>query len=160
VTRKLEVFHWALVTADFDQAAAQLSTLLGLTFAEAIESRRTYSHAASGELSTPHLRVAYSRQGPPYLELIEIVQPGGPCSAEDVGRIHHVGVWCEDIAGADRDALSGGGTSHYRVLDPASQEIFAVLTAPSPLLGTRVEYVSVAARPVIERWTSTGLYPR
>lgn len=158
--RQLEVFHWALVVADFDQAAAQLGPLPGLTFAEAIESRRTYSHAASGELSTPHLRVAYSRQGPPYLELIEIVQPGGPCSAEDAGRIHHVGAWCEDVAGADRDALPAGGRSHYRVLAPAGQEIFAVLTAPSPLLGTRIEYVSVTAKPVIEKWTSTGIYPR
>lgn len=35
--RQLEVFHWALVVADFDQAAAQLGPLLGLTFAEAIE---------------------------------------------------------------------------------------------------------------------------
>ena len=160
MTRNLEVFHWALVAADFEGTAKQLGAELGLTFAEAIESRRAYSHAASGELSTPRLRVAYSRQGPPYLELIEVGSPGGPFSAQDAGRIHHVGAWCDDVPGVDRHQLSAGDGSHYRVLDPVSREIFAVLTAPSPLIGTRIEYVPVSAKRVIEQWTSTGLYPR
>jgi hypothetical protein len=130
VTQHLEVFHWALVTADLERTAKQLDAVLGLTFAEAIDSRRAYSHAATGELSTPRVRVAYSRQGPPYLELIPIGSPGGSCSARDAGRIHHVGAWSDDVPGVDRQLLSKGDGSHYRVLDPASREIFAMLTAP------------------------------
>jgi hypothetical protein len=86
----------------------KLSILLSLTFTEAIESRRTYSHTPSGELSTAHLRVAYSRQGPPYLELIQVLKPAGPFSSEDAARIHHVGSWCEDLATAEGDLVDGG----------------------------------------------------
>jgi hypothetical protein len=157
---KLEVFHWALVTADFEQTAAQLGTLLGVTFAESIESRRTYTHAPDGDSCTARLRVAYSRQGPPYLELIQVLEPAGPFSAGDAGRIHHVGTWCEDIATAEGDLAAVAGSSHYRVLDSAGQEVFAVLTPPSPVLGTRIEYTSVSAKPVIEHWTRTGIYPK
>lgn len=152
------VYHWALVVADFDAAAVDIAQSLGIHFAEAVESSRSYVDVATGRSEAASLRVSYSRQGPPYLELIQVLEPGGPFTGE-LG-IHHLGVWCKDVAAVD-DALvhASPPPTHCRVLGDGSTEAFALLTASLPSLRTRVEYVSVDARPVIESWTSTGIHP-
>jgi hypothetical protein len=50
------------------------------------------------------LRLVYSRQGPPYVELIEAVD-GSPWPSRRGEPFHHLGVWAEDL---DRDAAEAG----------------------------------------------------
>jgi hypothetical protein len=154
----LEFCHCALVVPDLRAAQLELAERFGLTFTEVIESKRPYTDAGSVELATaPRVLVAYSRPGrAPYLELIQVLEPGGPYSAQDVG-VHHFGFWTDDVWGTARALRSAGQSVEYHLLD--GPDLLALFSPVSALLGVRVEYTSARFRPVIEGWVATGHYP-
>jgi hypothetical protein len=152
-----KVFHWAIVVADFDASAKTLGRDLGYTFADSIVSGRPFVDSETGRADVCRLRVAYSRQGPPYLELIEILEPGPAFTTADIGRIHHVGLWCDDVVAADAD-LAAGGRPYFRI-QSATGDLFGLLSERSADFGARIEYAPSSARPTIEAWASTGRPP-
>jgi Glyoxalase/Bleomycin resistance protein/Dioxygenase superfamily len=150
------IFHLAIVE-DFDSSAQSLGRDLGYTFAEPIVSSRPFLDSESGQADVCRLRVAYSRQGPLYLELIEILEPGPAFTSADVGRIHHVGQWCDDLAAAEADLRASG--RQYFQIQSAGGDLFGLLSERSPDFGARVEYAPISARPTIEAWAATGRRP-
>jgi hypothetical protein len=152
-----KAFHWAIVAENFDLSAESLGRDLHYTFAESIISSRPFLNSVTGQADICRLRVAYSRQGPPYLELIEILEPGPAFTFADIGRIHHVGLWCSDLAAAESD-LSNAGRPYFQI-QTDDGDVFGLLSDRSPDFGARIEYAPVTARPTIETWASTGRPP-
>jgi hypothetical protein len=153
-----KVFHWAIVVENFDLAAESLGDHLGYTFAESIVSSRPFLNSATRETDICRLRVAYSRQGPPYLELIEILKPGPAFTFADIGRIHHVGLWCHDLASAEADLVAS--RRQYFQIQTDNGDLFGLLSDRSTDFGARIEYAPVTARATIESWASTGRAPQ
>jgi Glyoxalase/Bleomycin resistance protein/Dioxygenase superfamily len=150
-------YHWAIVVEDFDTSAESLGRDLGYTFAESIVSSRPFLNSANGQADICRLRVAYSRQGPPFLELIQILAPGPAFTYADIGRIHHVGLWCDDLAAAEND-LAVSGRPYFQIQTDGG-ELFGLLSERSTDFGARIEYSPSTARPAIEAWASTGRSP-
>jgi hypothetical protein len=71
-----------IVVEDIEQAMDEFTRALGAEWTE-VQDRM------SG-------RVTFSRQGPPYLELIE-GKPGGLWDASAGSRIDHLGFWAQDL---------------------------------------------------------------
>ncbi|MEU8872207.1 VOC family protein [Streptomyces javensis] len=154
-------FHIGVVVPDLEEATIQFSLHYGISFPEPAAIRIP---DPSGSGTGHEIRVVYSKQGPPFYELIEATVTGiFPAVAH--GEVHHVGVWEEDMAKrvlelkakgigieASGVALEGrtglveGATPHW------------VITEPGPT-GLRFEYVDADMRVGIEAWRELGRFP-
>lgn len=84
-------WHLGVVVGDLDGAMTELTRALGLHWsspAELVWGEWTY-------------RSTFSRQGPPYLELIE-GPPASPWDGSQGSRIDHISYWVDDIASTRR----------------------------------------------------------
>ena len=95
-------------------------------------------------------RFAYSKEGPPFLELIEVItHPASIFAAPAEGGFHHVGVyaerWRDEIA-----RLTGEGMQVERL-----GQGLAFVRDPST--GFRIEVVSFKGRPFLDRILSGEL---
>jgi Glyoxalase/Bleomycin resistance protein/Dioxygenase superfamily len=90
-------YQVGVLVEDIEAAMTELSSALGCTW---------------GKVTNPtvdgwSIRVVFSVEGPPHIELIEGV-PGSPWDTSSGSRIDHIGFWSDDLdASADR-AISGG----------------------------------------------------
>ncbi|MFI6173419.1 VOC family protein [Nocardia sp. NPDC051052] len=110
-------YHIGIVVADLDKAMAELGKL-GLEWHAPI--RNNSDVFSNGETKNIQPWMAYSKQGPPYLELLE--QMPGTIWAET--GLHHLGVWTDDIP-EESKRLSAEGiaqliSSHDNISDSAS----------------------------------------
>src|ERR1700761_4262833 len=102
-------FHVGVIVEDIDAAIEELSRALGLEFNEPHES--TYGDS--------HIKVCYSLQGPPFLELIQ-GEPGSMWSTTGGPHADHVGYFVDDLAGTMDHLVESGspididGTSYGR----------------------------------------------
>jgi hypothetical protein len=128
-------FQVGVLVQDIDAARDELSRALGIVWSEVVE--RT-----NGDWQ---IRVCFSKEGPPYLELIE-GPPGSPWDSSGGSRIDHIGYWTPDI------------DEHKRRLE---QEGLELETDGSPLFtyqtgrasGLRVELLDASGRDAFyERW--------
>lgn len=126
-----EFFHVGVIVEDLDAAAQELGRTLGLEFNAPHES--TYGDS--------HIRVCYSLQGPPYLELIQ-GEPDSMWSTSAGPRPDHVGYFVSDLEAArarleangmpvDIDGIAFGGRFTYH---------------RAPHTGLRVELIDEARR--------------
>jgi catechol 2,3-dioxygenase-like lactoylglutathione lyase family enzyme len=127
-------FHIGILVKDVEDARADFTARLGVEF-EPVQSQQI----ATGETT----RFCYSRQGPPYLELVEMTGTGN-WSAEQPEGFHHLGLSDPDLparcaAFGDRVDLIAPG---------ADGSPLVALTPPEALHGVRVEYfdATMAAR--------------
>ncbi|HEX4518322.1 MAG TPA: VOC family protein [Gaiellaceae bacterium] len=128
--------HVCLAVSDLERAQVDLGASLGLTWA-AVRMVDT----GAGEI-----RLTYSRQGPPFLELVE----GAPGSLWDPGVStppHHTGYWSDDVE-ADSARLRAEGMEV--VLDgTAHGRRFVYLRSRH---GLTIELTDVQRRPAILAW--------
>jgi hypothetical protein len=95
--------HFGISVADMDGAMRELGTVLGLSWNEPM----------AVDVGPWPIRVVYSREGPPFVELVEAPE-GSPWRAARTGSqetrafIHHFGYWSSDIV-ADRRQLERQG---------------------------------------------------
>jgi hypothetical protein len=119
-------FHVGVLVKDIEAAAADFTALLGVEF-EPVRSQQIHN----GET----IRLCYSLQGSPYLELMEMTGTGS-WSPEHPEGFHHIGVSGPDVPGRCRafdgrvDAITQAGDGSPLV----------VLTRPEVLHGICVEY--------------------
>ena len=84
-------YHVAVVVADLDRAMGELGELLGVTWHDPFGGEGyQLLHGVQVEATS---RVTYSREGPPYLELLQ--QCSGTVWAET--GLHHIGIWVDDF---------------------------------------------------------------
>jgi hypothetical protein len=122
-------FHVGILVKDIEAAAADFGSLLGVEF-EPVQGRRV----DSGET----VRLCYSLQGPPYLELMEMTGDG-PWSPDQGEGLHHIGLSDPDVPGrcaafGEVDVVTAGRGGLPPVL----------MTRPAALHGVRVEFFDTA----------------
>jgi catechol 2,3-dioxygenase-like lactoylglutathione lyase family enzyme len=135
MTEPKRMFHVGIVVPDLEAAQAEMGAALGVTW-------RPVRDARYGEWD---IRVSYSVEGPPYVELIE-GSKGGPWTTQGAPRLDHFGVWSEDVPAEVAALLEKGLAIDF---DPRSVDrppTFCYLR--SPATGTRIELVSTALRQV------------
>jgi catechol 2,3-dioxygenase-like lactoylglutathione lyase family enzyme len=99
--------HLGILVPDLDEAIPRWERLLGVTFMAPRSVHVDRMVEADGSEAELDLRIAFSVDGPPRYELLEIVGDGvyGPGNA---GGLHHVAVLSGDVEG-ERDRLVGLG---------------------------------------------------
>ncbi len=109
IIRDGQIFHMAMAVPNVEAAMGSLGQALSLDWADVREIDMQMT-TASGAYTTP-IRAVYSKQGPPYLELLS-GQPGSFFSAADGPRLHHVGLIVEDWEAEVERLQSVGMTLH------------------------------------------------
>lgn len=132
------VYHIGHLVPDLSRAMQTLGGAMQITWAPPFEMRSGFTRV-DGSMDDQTVRIAFSTSGPPYLELIEVVDAADSIFAEPkLGGMHHVGYyaqrWRDDAARLQDDGWelerTGAGVAFLR--DPHS--------------GLRVEVVSAKGR--------------
>lgn len=87
--------HIGVVVEDLDRAMSELTALLGLEWLPVVRSGHQTHSAAGSALPETGPLLTMSRQGPPYIELLQCV-PGTIWSEPG---LHHIGYWSADARG-------------------------------------------------------------
>jgi len=120
-----QLFHVGVVAADLDQAMAEMSANLGLTWKYG--KARPMDLWIFGEPRTLEMRIAHSVEGPPHVELIQAV-PGTPWAAPNGLGTNHLCYWSDRPAEvmarlegnpANRRALGKPGSPGGYILTPS-----------------------------------------
>lgn len=137
------VYHVGHLVPDLLLAMETLGDAMQITWAPPFEMRSGFVRP-DGSTDDQTVRIAFSTSGPPYLELIEVVDAGDSIFAEPkIGGMHHIGYyaqrWRDDVARLQGDGWelerTGAGVAFLR--DPRS--------------GLRVEVVSFKGRDFLTR---------
>ena len=121
------VFHVGYLVPDLLDAMDALGRQLEITWATPFEMESGFV-TATGEPDSDVVRIAFSSQGPPYLEIIEVVPLAGSVFAEpSSGGYHHFGIvrerWRDEVARLTRAGMelerTGAGVGFVRGRGPA-----------------------------------------
>ena len=146
------LYHTGIRVPDLDKAMTEMGDALGVTWAAVQEREQGLWMPSTGAITVP-LRFVYSCEGPQHLELLE----GTPCSVWDGSvdpGVHHVGVWCSDVAAETQRLIDGGWTLVAGQAAPADG--FGAFTYVAPPSGVIVELVWDVLEPMFERWWAGG----
>lgn len=137
----IELFHVGVLVGDLEGAISRFSARLGLTFETPRAIDVVVEEGGSGRPRT--VRVAYSIEGPPFVELIES-QPDGLWGRHHGEGLHHVGGWDGEFGVG---GIAPGEAGSSRPDSPHGARIFrdgelaAVYLPSADLHGVRVELV-------------------
>lgn len=145
-------YHQGIRVADLDAAMDELGGALGITWCSPQTTEQRVWLPGEGTVTLP-LRFTYSAEGPQHVELLE-----GPAGSIWDGRerpgLHHVGVWCDDVAGETQALLDAGWTLQLAQAPP--EKGYGVFTYVQPPSGLLVELVWSAIEPMFARWFAGG----
>ena len=105
-----------------------------------------------GDTTVP-LRFTYSAQGPQHLELLQGAA-GSIWDGRQQPGLHHVGVWCDDVAAGTTELVEHGWVVRLGQRSPADG--YGAFTYVQPPSGLIVELVWSGLRPMFERWFAGG----
>jgi quinol monooxygenase YgiN len=146
-------FHVGVVVRDLSEATERYARILGVTFTEPA----TFHVPQLARDPHPYQVVGvFSREGPPYLELIQ-ASSDGIFSAASADQILYVGMWEGDMP-ARVEQLKKEGFGFEAILEDSDGVPFVCLTKPDGLEGMRIEFVGTGARAGIEQWVRTGVW--
>ncbi len=139
------VFHVALAVDDVARATAEFGAALGLSWTS-IRKASIILDTAAGQVTTP-ISAVYSREGPPYFELVS--GPAGSFFEHGGGppRLHHAGYYVDDVAAEVRRLEALGMAVHG--LAPGEPPGMAFLTNT---LGFALEVHSPRSRQILLDW--------
>lgn len=143
------LFHTGVLVPDLEEAAARFGEALGLTFMPPAIAHvdRFEQKSRVEELD---LRITWSVEGPPYLELLESQDNDGLYGRAQEG-LHHIGLWEPDPE-ALMERLTGLGLKNEAAQYTPEGRILAAYTAPQELYGTRLEFIEAGRRAGMEAW--------
>lgn len=125
-------FHVGILVKDIEEAVADFGDRLGTRF-EPVHSQ---------QVGDETVRLCYSLQGPPYLELMEMTG-AGVWSPDQGEGLHHIGLTDPSVPGrcaafGEVDVITSSGDGSPLV----------AMTRPAALHGVRIEYLdaNVGAR--------------
>lgn len=140
----LDLYHVGVVVPDARAAMQQYTDALGFSWTELGLS--TLDVVVDGQPREARIAATYSREGPPYLEIVEEVSGG--VWAPDALALNHVGMWTDDLAGSVRRLEAAGLPGRVRhAAAPDQPELFSYHETGT---GTWWELVSTAFRPRLE----------
>jgi catechol 2,3-dioxygenase-like lactoylglutathione lyase family enzyme len=147
------MYHFGVLVYDLEAAVERFTDLFGLTF----NDPTVFHLSRAAELNGEHpidIRATYSRQGPPYMELVE-AKGNGVWRAELGEGLHHVGMWDPSIEKNAIDYQEKGLLAEARILGPTG-DAFTWYSNPDNAHGIRFEFVDEAQREDLEKWIQTG----
>lgn len=148
------MFHYGILVQDIEAAVERFGDVLGFTFHEPTTVH--LNRLADPAEHQIEFRATYSRQGPPFMELMEMAGDGIYAPHHGEG-IHHIGLWDPSIK-VNRARLTGH--HHLRpeatVLTPDGS-VFAWFSDPASSHGVRLEFIDAEAREPLEHWINTGV---
>lgn len=136
-SRKMPFFHVGMVVEDLPAAMAELTATIGVTWREPHDSRY-------GEWG---IKVVYSIEGPPYIELVQ-GGAGGPWDTSKGSRIDHIGIWSEDVAKESERLAKASIPVDFDPVSVGKPATFCYHRAVAS--GVRVEVIDLGARKRIE----------
>lgn len=140
----LDVYHVGVVVPDVRAAMEMYTTALGFTWSPVGDT--TLDVLVDGRPRSARIAATYSREGPPYLELVEELD-GGVWATEALG-LQHVGLWTDDLAGSISRFDSAGFPGRVRHTPAEGQPpLFSYHDGGA---GLWWELVSTAFRPRLE----------
>jgi catechol 2,3-dioxygenase-like lactoylglutathione lyase family enzyme len=147
------LFHVGILVPDIDEAIARFAEVLGLEFKEpAVAHVDRFEYGSTVEALD--LRITWSIQGPPYLELLES-QDNSSLYGHAHEGLHHVGLWEPDPE-ALVQRLHTLGLHREATQYTPDDHILATYSAPAGLYGTRLEFIEASRRPGMEAWLAGG----
>ncbi len=132
-------FHVGIVVEDIEAAMAELSGALGVRW-------RKPSISVYPEWT---IKVVYSIEGPPFIELIEGTTNGGPWDVSNGPRIDHIGYYSEDVL-KDRAHLAANGLPIDFDPEPFGKGTNYCYHC-GPATGARIELVNIVRKASHER---------
>lgn len=145
-------YHHGILVADLDAAMEELGVTMGASWCTPVEAPQQVWMPDRGEVTLP-LRFTYSAQGPVHLELVQGA-PGTIWDGVAHPGLHHMGMWCDDVASSTRALLDVGW--HVVLAQAPPERGYGVFTYVRPPSGLVVELVSTVVRPAFERWWGGG----
>ncbi len=142
-------FHVGILVPDLEEGMERFAEVLGLAFKTPAVAHvdRFEQKSRVEELD---LRITWSVEGPPYLELLESQDNDGLYGRAQEG-MHHIGLWEPDPE-ALMERLTGLGLRNEGVQYTPDDRILAAYTAPHELYGTRLEFIEEGRRAGMEAW--------
>lgn len=125
-------FHVGIVVEDLRAAMDELSATLGLRW-------RTPHDSQYGDWA---IKVVYSIDGPPFVELVEGGKNGGPWDVSKGSRIDHIGYYSEDVVRESERLAALGLPVEFDPTPFGRQGNFCYHRAVAA--GARIELVDVA----------------
>lgn len=143
------LFHVGVLVPDLDEATARFTEVLGLTFKEpAVAHVDRFEQL--GRVEELDLRITWSIEGPPYLEILESQDNEGLYGRAQEG-LHHIGLWEPDPEALIERLMASGLRNEATQYMP-DDRILATYTGPDELYGTRLEFIEAGRRPGMEAW--------
>ncbi len=140
------LYHVGVLVTDLEAAKAHFAQVLGLTFGET-RAIPLQGVEDEGRVVDIELRVVYSVEGPPFLELIEARDDG--TWGRHLGEgLHHIGVWQDDLEDRVAELLAAGHTAQCVVRRADGSMLATYLGIEHEHVhGTRIELVGRPANP-------------
>lgn len=145
-------YHHGIRVPDLEAAMEEVGVALGLTWCQPQERQQAVWLPEVGNTTVP-LRFTYSTEGPQHLELLEGA-PGSIWDGRSQPGLHHVGVWCDDVARETEALIERGWLVRLGQRSPADG--YGAFTYVQPPSGLIVELVWSGLRPMFERWFGGG----
>jgi hypothetical protein len=145
------IYHIGVVCPDIVRGMEEVGEQLGITWAP----RRTANvtvWSPDGSVKPIGLEVVYSRNGPPYLELIEATSDETVWSGAPGPRLHHIGVYVDDLQGEVARLTAAGMVDEAHGVGPdGNLSLFSYLMGAH---GMRVELVDASGREGTLSWVN------
>ncbi|MEV6317364.1 VOC family protein [Streptomyces sp. NPDC051776] len=145
------IHHVGVLVADLEDAIERWSVGTGYTFSEVARYRTDfYVDHSSPEPHFHDARICFSREGPPFIELMEFCGEGTHSAAQGEG-IHHLGFMdYPDVEGRLRELGEQGVGCDGMALDGPQGKILLWFTEKQHLHGIRLEYVAGLPQPIVK----------
>jgi catechol 2,3-dioxygenase-like lactoylglutathione lyase family enzyme len=139
--------HIGILVPDLEHAIEKWSTVLGYTFSPIGRYRTSkYVDQHQPEWHFHDARISFSKQGPPYIELMEATGDGTH-SLEQLG-VHHFGIRGSDTR-ARQDQLCALGIETDGESWNDDGELLLFFTDKGAMDGVRLEYISPLPGPTV-----------
>lgn len=140
--------HIGILVPNLEQAIGRWTEATGYTFSPIVRYRTDrYADRAESETHHHDARIAFSREGPPRIELMEVTGSGthGP----DQLGVHHFGFQNIDDIEARTASLADTGIGQDGASYDEDGRTLLCFTERSALDGVRLEFVSSLPGPIV-----------
>lgn len=142
------VYHLGIVVHDIERAMDDIAAETGISWAPLRQANVTVK-SPDGRIEPVGLQVVYSRNGPPFMELIQ-AKPGTIWTPDPAPRLHHMGVYVDDLVSeVARLERLGMVDEAHGVDEDGNLVLFSYL---SDRHGFRIELVDAAGRQNTLQW--------
>jgi hypothetical protein len=148
------LFHYGVLVQNLDEAIDRFGELMGMTFNPPTDIQLL--RMVDPEEHELTFRATYSKQGPPYVELIEATGSGLYDPSQGEG-LHHLGLWDPSLALNKEDYLDKKHLEVDAEILTPDGGTFAWYAKPGGAHGVRFEFIDEAARADLEGWIKTGI---